>query len=216
MKIISGFSDAYPFHRLAGLVAQIESETDAGGWSAWLEPTGTVMLAVVLVLLCTVAWAANLVALPGNWFAVFLLALYAWLGPQESRASIGYIPVLVAFLFAMVGEMIEFFAAAAGAQRAGASKKSTFYAVIGSIGGAVLGAVIGIPVPVVGPVLAAILFGGVGAACGAMYGEWTDGRTWKENWSIGHATFWGRTFGVLGKASVGFAIVLIAFAGVLF
>jgi len=68
---------------------------------------------------------------------------------------------------------------------------------------------------VIGSVLAAILFGGVGATLGAMYGEWTDGRPWRENWSIGHAAFWGRTFGTLGKVTAGLVIVIIAIVGIL-
>jgi hypothetical protein len=81
--------------------------------------------------------------------------------------------------------------------------------------GAIAGAFVGIPVPVVGPVIAAILFGGLGATGGAIYGEWSDGRNWRESWSIGHAAFWGRTFGTLGKVSAGMAIVVIALIAVL-
>ncbi len=80
--------------------------------------------------------------------------------------------------------------------------------------GAILGALIGVPVPVIGSVLAAILFGGIGATAGAMYGEWTDGRSWRESWAIGHAAFWGRTFGTLGKITAGLVIVIIAITGV--
>jgi uncharacterized protein len=180
-----------------------------------LEPTGTVITAIALVLLCVIAWATNLIALPGNWICVAFLAIYAWLGPQESRASIGYAAVIAAFVCALAGEVFEFFAGALGARKAGASRKSTLYAVAGSMIGALLGAIVGVPVPVIGSVIAAILFGGLGAAAGAMYGEWTDGRSWKENWSVGNAAFWGRTFGTLGKVTAGMLIVAIAIASVL-
>lgn len=183
-------------------------------WLSWLTPTGTVMLAIALVLVCAAAWAANLIALPGNWIAVALLAAYAWLGPETGRAAIGYPWVIAAFAFALVGEMLEFAASAVGAQKAGASRRSTIYAMIGSMVGAIGGAAIGVPVPVIGSVLAAILFGGLGATAGAMYGEWTDGKSWKDSWSIGHAAFWGRTFGTLGKVTAGLAIVVIALLGV--
>lgn len=189
---------------------------ETASWTGWLEPSGTVLLASLLVILCVVAWGTNLIALPGNWMSVALLALYVWLGPHEGRAAIGGIPLVVAFLMALIGEIVEFLAAALGAKKAGASRRSTIYAVIGSMVGAIAGAIIGVPVPVIGSVLAAILFGGLGATAGAMYGEWTDGKSWKESWSIGHAAFWGRTFGTIGKVSVGFVIVVIAVAGVLF
>lgn len=200
---------AAPLTRLTG-TATIETST----WTAWLEPTGAVLAALILLILCFAAWATNLVALPGNWICVALLAFYAWLGPQEGRANLGYGVVVAAGVLALVGESLEFLASALGAQRAGASRRSTLYALIGSIGGAITGAIFGLPVPVVGPILAAILFAGLGATAGAMIGEWSDGRPWRENWNIGRAAFWGRTFGTLGKVSAGLIIVLIAIAGV--
>lgn len=187
-------------------------------WTQWasdlLGPWAIVLGAASLVSLCAVAWAANLISLPGNWVGVALLALYAWLGPAEGRASIAYPIVVLAFVLALLGEAIEFAAGAMGAQKAGASRRSTLFAMLGSMVGALGGAIVGIPVPVVGPVLAAILFGGLGATAGAMYGEWTDGKDWRESWTIGRAAFWGRTFGTLGKILAGLGIVVIALAAV--
>ncbi|TWT52871.1 hypothetical protein Pla22_04990 [Rubripirellula amarantea] len=200
----------------ADAVAAAISWPDWGEWFSWLGPTGTVSLAIALVLLCTVSWGLNLISLPGNWIAVALIALYAWLGPDEGRAQIGFVATGVAFGFAMLGEVIELVAGALGAQKAGASRRSTLFAMIGSMVGAIGGAFVGIPVPVIGPVIAAILFGGLGATAGAMYGEWSDGRSWRESWTIGHAAFWGRTFGALGKIMAGLAIIVITVVGVLF
>ncbi len=185
------------------------------GWFEWFAPTGAALAALSLVLICIVAWASNLVGLPGNWFSVAILAVYAWIGPQDSRAALGYGAVATAFAAALVGELVEFAAGALGAKRAGASRRSTIFAVIGSMVGAISGAVIGVPVPVIGSILAAILFGGIGAAVGAIYGEWSDGRAWRESWTIGHAAFWGRTLGVFGKIAAGMIIVAIAILGVL-
>ena len=185
-------------------------------WTTWLEPTGTALAAIALILLCGLAWATNLIALPGNWIAVALLALYVWLGPEEGRAAVGLPVLFAAFLLALVGELVEFLAGAMGAQRAGASRRSTVYALVGSIVGAITGAVVGLPVPVIGSLLAAILFGGLGATAGAVYGESRGGKPWKESLSIGHAAFWGRTLGTVGKASVGLIIVVVAAASVAF
>lgn len=172
-------------------------------------------MAIGIVVLCLIGWALNLIALPGNWIAVAFLALYAWLGPSGDRAEIGFAVPAIAFGFAMLGEVFEFAASAVGARKAGASRRSTLFAMIGSMVGAMAGAFIGIPIPVVGPVLAAILFGGLGATAGAIYGEWSDGRKWRESWWIGHAAFWGRTFGTLGKVTAGLAIVALALIAVL-
>ncbi len=211
MQIRSGLADV----TLTAIHSLTAESVVAGDWSAWSASTVTVLLAAVLVVLCLLAWAINLVGLPGNWLAVAMLALYAWLGPQESRAAISYGAVSAAFLAALLGELIEFAAGALGAKRAGASRRATLYAVVGSIVGALGGALIGIPVPIIGPILAAVLFGGFGAAAGAIYGEWSDGRPWRESWAIGHAAFWGRTAGVLGKVAAGLVIVAIALVGVL-
>ncbi|WP_235033293.1 DUF456 domain-containing protein [Rubripirellula obstinata] len=181
-----------------------------------MSTAGDVTMSVGIVALCLVGWALNLIALPGNWIAVALLAAYACLGPSDGRAEIGFAVPAIAFGFAMLGEVLEFAASAVGAKKAGASRRSTLLAMAGSMVGAIAGAFIGIPVPIVGPVLAAILFGGLGATAGAIYGEWSDGRNWRESWSIGHAAFWGRTFGTLGKVSAGLAIVVVALVAVLF
>ncbi len=182
-------------------------------WS--LDPALTFGWAVVLGLTCMAAWALNLLALPGNWVSIGAMAIYVWLGPDDGRAAIGISVLVAAFLLALLGEAIELIAAAMGAKRAGASRRSTLFALIGSFIGAIIGAVVGIPIPAIGSILAAILFGGAGATIGAMYGEWSDGRSWRESWAVGHAAFWGRTFGMLGKLAAGVAIVLLVILALL-
>ena len=181
----------------------------------WWDPIWPYMAAGGLVTACVVCWLLNLITLPGNWLAVALIAVYAGFGPDVGAAAVGWKTAAAAVVIALAGEVIEFVAGAAGARRAGASRRSTVMAIVGSMVGAVVGAVVGIPVPVVGSILAAILFSGLGATAGAIYGEWTDGRPWKQSIRIGHAAFWGRTLGTVGKTMVGGVIVVIATAAVL-
>ena len=176
---------------------------------AWFSGGTAVVLAVGLVLASAAAWLANLITLPGNWAMVLMAGAYALWGPEASPAAIHWGTVVALFLLALVGEGIEFFAGAAGAKRAGASRRATLYAMIGSIVGAILGAIIGVPVPIIGSLLAALLFGGLGATAGAMYGEWSDGRQWSDTWTIGHGAFWGRVLGTLGKLMAGLAILSV-------
>ncbi|TWT73414.1 DUF456 domain-containing protein [Allorhodopirellula solitaria] len=183
---------------------------------ALLTSGGTFLIATLLIFMCVGAWLLNLVALPGNWLAVLVLAVYAWLGPESGRTEIGLVPLGLAFSVAVIGELVEFAAGAVGASRAGASRRSTLMAIAGSMVGAVIGGIIGLPVPVLGPVLAALLFGGLGATAGAMLAEWYDGKPWRENWRIGHAAFWGRTTGTAGKMVAGLLILLICLIAVLF
>jgi uncharacterized protein YqgC (DUF456 family) len=181
-------------------------------WS--LEPAMTLTWAVLLAVVSVLAWLSNLLTLPGNWIIVALLALYVWLAPGDGRTAIGVSVLAAAFVLAILGEVIEFAAAAMGAQRAGASRRSTIFALVGSVVGAILGALVGLPVPGIGSILAAILFGGAGATIGAMYGEWSGGKPWRESWAVGHAAFWGRTFGMLGKLGVGAIIVTVVLVAI--
>lgn len=178
-----------------------------------MEVTVAMLWALSLLTLCVVAWALNLIALPGNWIVVALVGLYVWLGPEEGRVALSWQLAVGTFIVALVGELIEFLAGAVGAQRAGASRRSTLLAVVGSLVGALVGAVVGLPIPVVGSVLAALLFGSAGATAGAMYGEWTNGKSWRDSWTVGHAAFWGRLLGTLGKLSSGLVILLAVLAG---
>ncbi|EMI44470.1 DUF456 domain-containing protein [Rhodopirellula sp. SWK7] len=197
---------------------------DGEGWFAGFKESaqavmlsgGAVVIAVLLVLVCVAAWLLNLIALPGNWLAVLAMGIYAWLGPETGRGHVGVVAVGAAFLAGVVGELVEFAAGAVGASRAGASRRGTIMAIAGSVVGAILGGIIGLPIPVLGPVLAALLFGGIGATAGAMLSEWQDGKSWRENWRIGRAAFWGRTTGVVGKMIAGLVIVLICVIAVLF
>lgn len=201
----------------------VEIPTASTGWLAeWSESVrqvltsgGTFLIASLLVLTCVAAWLLNLIALPGNWLAVLAMGMYAWLGPESGRAEIGLVPLALAFLAAVAGEIVEFAAGAVGASRAGASRRGTIMAIAGSMVGAIAGGIIGLPIPILGPVLAALLFGGLGATAGAMLAEWSDGKPWRENWRIGHAAFWGRTTGTFGKMLVGLLIVLTSLVAVL-
>lgn len=173
--------------------------------------------ALGLLMLCTLAWALNLLSLPGNWIVVALVGLYAWLGPEAGRVAVAWPVVAVLGAIAVVGEVVEFVAAAFGAQRAGASRRSTMYAIVGSIGGALVGMVFGslIPIPIVGQLVGALMCGAGGATVGAMYGEWTGGKTWDESWPIGRAAFWGRLLGTLGKMAGGLVMLVIIAIAVL-
>lgn len=178
--------------------------------AAWsLMPAFSVLWAFVLASFVVFAWSLNLVSLPGNWLAIGATAVYVWLGPSEGRMMIGVQTLVIVFVTGIVGEIAEFFAAAAGAQRAGASRRSTVLALIGSIAGAIFGAIVGIPIPAVGSIIAAVLFGGLGATAGAMLGEWSDGKTWRDSWAVGHAAFWGRTIGMFAKLGAGLLVVTV-------
>jgi uncharacterized protein YqgC (DUF456 family) len=133
---------------------------------------------------------------------VVAAVLLAWLVPQEVFVSIpwAYVGVLVGL--ALLGELIEFIAGAAGVGKLGGSRRAATMAIVGSLVGAIVGMVVGlpIPIPVVGSLIGSILLGGIGAAVGALIGERTTGKGWDGSMKIGLGAFVGRIFGTLGKS----------------
>jgi uncharacterized protein len=163
-----------------------------------------------LVIGAIVAWGINLVSLPGNWAAWVLVILYAWLGPSTGRLDLGWPAVIGTGLMALAGEIVEFAAAAAGAKKAGGNTRATVLAIIGSMIGAIVGATVGIPfIPVLGSLVGAVLFGALGAAAGATFGQWHAGDSIQKSATVGHAAFWGRLVGTIGKLGCGGGAIVV-------
>ena len=121
-----------------------------------------------LVLMNSCWLVMVLFTLPGNWLMVITTGLFAW---WQWDAGVFSWPVLAAItLLALIGELIEFFAGAGGAKKAGAG----WWGALAAIGGAFLGAIIGsftIPVPIFGTLLGACFGAGIATwlverACG--------------------------------------------------
>jgi uncharacterized protein YqgC (DUF456 family) len=171
--------------------------------------------ATLLALASLVGWGLNIFGIPGNWLTVGVAILYASLLPNDARVALSGSAVAALVGLAVLGEIVEFAAGAAGAKRAGGSKRAAVLALIGALAGGLLGIFVGIPIPVVGPVLSAILLSAAGALGGAMLGESSQGRSWEESWGVGKAAFWGRILGTLGKIVVGSIMVAIVFVALI-
>lgn len=159
--------------------------------------------ATLLMLILAVAWALNLFVLPGNWVMVAAAAVYAWLG------AFSWWGTGVLLLLAILGELVEFGAGAAGAKHAGGSRRGAVLALLGAVIGSVAGAAVGLPLPVVGSVAGALFFACLGAAIGALAGEHWKGRDLEYGLRVGTAAFWSRLFGTVGKMTIGLAMVAV-------
>ena len=170
--------------------------------------------ALLLLLLLTCGWLTNLFGLPGNWINVAAAAIYWWLMPpeSESRVAFGWPVLLVVVLLAIAGELVELAMSAVGVAKLGGSKRGAILAVGGSMVGALLGAIIGLPIPVIGQFVAVLVFASLGAMGGAVLGEYWKGKELGESIQIGHAAFWGRLFGTLGKILAGSVAVMVVIA----
>jgi len=167
--------------------------------------------ASLLMLAAVVAWCANLLSLPGNWFNLGLAALFAWLSPDAESASPSWWSVAIILALCIAGEVIEFAAGAAGAAKHGGSRRAMVLAVIGTVIGSILGAIIGIPIPipVVASLIAAVGGGALGAFLGAYLGETWKGRSSDRVLAVSQGALVGRLLGTLGKLAIGAMIVVV-------
>lgn len=175
------------------------SPRSAGAVNPWLYYT----LAVLLICCGCLCWLTNLFSLPGNWILLGMAALFAWLAPETAGRGIGWTTVGILAGLATIGEVIEFFAGAAGAAKQGASRRSIFFSLVGGMAGSIAGAMLGLPIPIVGSVIAALLGGAGGAFAGAYLGEKSIERPHSESMAVARGAFAGRLWGTVGKFAVG-------------
>ncbi len=173
-----------------------------------------IFLAIVFVLAVIIFWFLNLLGLPGNWLIVAAAVLYAWLVPEDTRAALGWPVVGVVSGLAVLGELVELAASAAGVKKVGGSRRGAILALFGSVVGAITGMIVGVPIPIVGSLIAALVFAGAGAMLGAMLGESWKGRSLEASWEVSKAAFWGRLLGTFAKAMIGAVMAGVAIAAV--
>jgi uncharacterized protein YqgC (DUF456 family) len=174
-----------------------------------MEPWIYYTWAIALVIACGLAWLTTLVAFPGNWIILVLSALFAWLVSHDSARGITWTTVAVLAGLAVLGEVVEFAAGAAGAAKQGASKRGVALAMIGAVVGSVLGIAVGLPIPVLGSFVMALFGGAAGAFFGAYLGEAWKGRPHDARIAAGRGAFSGRIWGTVGKLAVGAVMLAI-------
>jgi uncharacterized protein YqgC (DUF456 family) len=163
--------------------------------------------ALMLVVTCGTAWLLSLITLPGNWIIVAAAALFAWLYPENAGRGMMWSTVGVLIILAILGEIVEFGAGAAGAAKQGASRRGIVLSILGAMVGSFTGLAIGAPILILGPFVMAVFGGALGAFVGAYIGEAWKGRSEEERRAAGRGAFSGRLWGTVGKLAVG-AIML--------
>lgn len=143
-------------------------------------------IALVLVGLIGIV----LPALPGTILIFAGLLLAAW---ADGFARVGIGPLILIGLIAAVSYAVDFVAAAAGAQRIGASRR----AVIGAALGTLLGLPFGLPGVIFGPL------------AGALLGEWTVHRDLRRAGRAGFGAWIGFLVGTGVKIALAFSMIAI-------
>jgi uncharacterized protein len=114
---------------------------------------------IVILLMLNACWLLGvLFTLPGNWLMIITTALFAWWRWDDGIFGIAIL-VTIAML-GLIGEVIEFFAGAGSARRAGAGWGGALAAIGGMIAGAILGTFL-IPIPIAGTLLGACIGAGL-------------------------------------------------------
>jgi uncharacterized protein YqgC (DUF456 family) len=165
--------------------------------------------AALLLFANLAAWISTVFTLPGNWLMVAFTALYMYLLPDDARPQVSGLVVGVALGLAVLGEVVEFFAGAAGAARLGASRRGVVMSLVGAALGSMAGAVFALPIPIVGPLTGALAGGAAGAFAGAYLGEAGTSRTQAERVAIGRGALLGRLLGTGGKLAIGVVMLVV-------
>jgi uncharacterized protein YqgC (DUF456 family) len=167
-----------------------------------------VLIGLLLTLLSAGCVFLVVLGLPGTWMMAAFAGLFAWWQWDPSRGPTDQflgVPVLIAVLgLALVGEIVEFAAGAAGAKRAGASGWGAIGALIGALVGG-LAATFMIPIPIVGSLIGAC----GGAAAGAWICELAIGRPHEQAVRSGIGAGVGRFKGTLAKLAVAVVMWLV-------
>jgi len=166
------------------------------------------LVAALFLLLGGACVLLVVLQLPGTWLLLGMAGsielcdrLYL---PQGEEQTFGWWVLGTCLALALVGEIVEFVAGAAGAKKGGSSSRGMWGALIGGIVGVFLFTPIFFFVPIFGAFLGAVL----GTFAGAILGELSAG----ENATLGRTmrpALWATIGRVVGTSSkVGIAIVM--------
>ncbi len=151
--------------------------------------------AAIVIIAAILGVGLTLITLPGTW-AMILVALVckAW---QPQLIEWWVLGVCVGL--ALLGEIVEFFASAAGSRRAGGSRSGAFGSVLGALAGALAGTVFLAFLPIIGTIIGAVAGAGLGAALAE---RGVAQRTWAESYKSGQGAAIGRAASIVIKGAV--------------
>ena len=158
---------------------------------------------LLLLLINLTGLGLAIVSLPGLWLIVGATAGFAWV--TGFNKYVGWPGLIAVLVLALLAEIIEFVAGAAGSKQAGGSKRGMIGAVVGALVGAVVFTPF-IPVPVVGTIAGLCL----GSFAGAFLVEIGIGREYGHAANVGIGAAKGRFYGVIIKLIFGVVMLLVA------
>lgn len=163
------------------------------------------LAAAIVIVMSVLGVGLAAITLPGTWVALLTAVIVKFWRPE----LIDWTTIGVGAGLALVGEIVEIFASAAGAARAGGSRRGAIGAVVGSL----LGAIAGAPfLLLIGAIVGAV----IGAGLGAVIAErGFTGRTWKDSARIGAGAAVGRLWATVAKVGISMTVALMLTVAVL-
>jgi uncharacterized protein YqgC (DUF456 family) len=172
------------------------------------------VVAAVFFLLGAACTLLVVIQLPGAWILLGIAGLIEWLDryylPQGQQQTFGWWVLGTCLVLLSVGELIEFFAGAAGARKGGSSRRGMWGALIGGI----LGAFVFMPlfsiIPLLGTLFGAFFGAVLGTFVGAIIGELTvEQATVKGSMKPAIGATIGRVVGTTSKVGITIAVWLM-------
>ena len=176
----------------------------------WLQ----YLVAALFLLLGAACVVLVVVQLPGGWILLGLAAVIEycdrWYLPADGdQQTFGWWVLGGGLVMLIIGEIIEFIAAALGAAKGGSSKRGMWGALIGGIVGAFAFMPLFSLVPVVGTIFGAFLGAVLGTFVGAMIGEFSgEEATVKGSMKPAIGATIGRIVGTTSKVGITIAVWL--------
>lgn len=158
-----------------------------------------ILLALTFLVMGIAGGLLVAVGLPGVWLVVAVSAIAELIWP----GSLGWWAVVAGVASAVIGEIAEFVAGAAGAKAAGGSRSAAIAAIFGGLVGAILGTVYLFILPVVGTIVGAVVGAGLAAA---LVERGVKGGTWADSSRVGRGAAAGRLWAIVIKGGIAVAL----------
>jgi uncharacterized protein len=143
----------------------------------------------------------TLLTFPGIWAMVLVALLCQWWQPT----LFSWWTLAAAVMLAGLGELVEFFASAAGAAKAKGSRSAVLASVVGAVVGAVLGTFL-LPVPLVGTLVGGVAGAGIAAGLAE---RGIAHRSWGDSARVARGAATGRALALVAKTGVAIATALV-------
>lgn len=159
--------------------------------------TATLLWVAAVALIAAGVAGTVLPALPGTLFVLAGIFLGAWV---DDFARVGWVPLTVVTVLAVLAWVLDYVAGLLGAQKAGASRQAIAGAAIGTVAGLFMGFIGVLFMPLVG----------------AAVGEYLARRDQQKALHVGAATWLGIMAGMVAKVVIAFMMIGVFVVALLF